>query len=91
LVLYRDQEHYVDVWYRPLWDWACDLLKDPCLGLHLVFDAQQLYKYNGQDFVHFLMSHGWPMPSGIVKYVCAIKFECFNNVNVCFVVILAEG
>ncbi|KAG2028516.1 hypothetical protein BDR03DRAFT_1076434, partial [Suillus americanus] len=52
-VPHRDQEHNFDVWYRPLWDWACDLLKDPRLGPHFVFDAQRLYKYDGQDFVHF--------------------------------------
>ncbi|KAG1891823.1 uncharacterized protein F5891DRAFT_986524 [Suillus fuscotomentosus] len=39
--------------YRLLWDWACDLLKDPCLCPHFMFDAQWLNKYDGQDFVHF--------------------------------------
>ncbi|KAG1731406.1 hypothetical protein EDB19DRAFT_2008263 [Suillus lakei] len=52
-VPHRDQEHNFDVWYRPLWDWACDLLKDPRLGPHFVFDAQRLYKFDGQDFVRF--------------------------------------
>ncbi|KAG1878522.1 hypothetical protein C8R48DRAFT_745205 [Suillus tomentosus] len=52
-VSHRDQEHTFDVWYRPLWDWACDLLKDHRLGPHFVFDAQRLYKYDGQDFVRF--------------------------------------
>ncbi|KAG2156529.1 uncharacterized protein EDB93DRAFT_1101423 [Suillus bovinus] len=53
LVSHRDQEYTFDVWHRPLWDWACDLLKDHRLGPHFVFDAQRLYKYDGQDFVHF--------------------------------------
>ncbi|KAG1884643.1 hypothetical protein F4604DRAFT_1878660 [Suillus subluteus] len=44
-VPHRDQEHDFDVWYRPLWDWACDLLKDPRLGPHFMFDAQRLYKF----------------------------------------------
>ncbi|KAG2159321.1 uncharacterized protein EDB93DRAFT_1237492 [Suillus bovinus] len=52
-VPHRDQEHNFDVWYRPLWDWACDLLKDPHLGLHFMFHAQRLYKYDRQDFVRF--------------------------------------
>ncbi|KAG1908350.1 uncharacterized protein F5891DRAFT_1124177 [Suillus fuscotomentosus] len=52
-VSHRDQDHTFDVWYRLLWDWACDLLKDHRLGLHFVFDAQCLYKYDGQDFMHF--------------------------------------
>ncbi|KAG2103174.1 hypothetical protein BD769DRAFT_1630901 [Suillus cothurnatus] len=52
-VSHRDQEHTFDIWYRPLWDWACDLLKDHRLGPHFVFDAQRLYKYDGQDFMRF--------------------------------------
>jgi hypothetical protein len=38
-----------------------------------------------------LTSHGQLMPFGIVKYVCATKFECSNNVNACCIVVLAEG
>ncbi|KAG2056752.1 hypothetical protein BDR06DRAFT_879276, partial [Suillus hirtellus] len=38
---------------EPLWDWACDLLKDHHFSPHFVFDAQHLYKYDGQNFVHF--------------------------------------
>ncbi|KAG2345160.1 hypothetical protein BDR05DRAFT_975302 [Suillus weaverae] len=52
-VPHRDQDHNFDVWYRPLWDWACDLLKDPRLGPHFVFNAQRLYKFDGQNFVRF--------------------------------------
>jgi len=52
-VPHRDQEHNFDVWYRPLWDWACDLLKDPRLSPHFMFDAQCLYQYDGQDRAFF--------------------------------------
>ncbi|KAG2063088.1 hypothetical protein BDR04DRAFT_1131147 [Suillus decipiens] len=52
-VPHRDQEHDFDVWYRLLWDWACDLLKDPRLGPHFMFNAQRLYKFDGRDFVYF--------------------------------------
>jgi hypothetical protein len=91
-VLHRDQEHNFDVWYRPLWDWACDLLKDPHLGPHFVFDAQWLYKFDGQDFVHFF-DEPWTANAFWDSQVCtyATKFECSNNVNACFIVILAEG
>ncbi|KAG2028615.1 hypothetical protein BDR03DRAFT_988322, partial [Suillus americanus] len=65
-VPHRDQDHNFDVWYRPLWDWACDLLKDPRLGPHFVFNAQRLYKFDGQNFL---------MPSGIVKYSSLPKDE----------------
>ncbi|KAG1888071.1 hypothetical protein F4604DRAFT_1877317 [Suillus subluteus] len=65
-VPHRDQEHNFDVWYRPLWDWACDLLKDPCLGPHFVFDAQRLYKYDGQDFP-WMSNAFWDSQSSLPK------------------------
>ncbi|KAG0703025.1 hypothetical protein DFH29DRAFT_982086 [Suillus ampliporus] len=42
-VPHRDQEHNFDVWYRPLWDWACDLLKDPRLGPHFPWTANAFW------------------------------------------------
>ncbi|EGN93201.1 hypothetical protein SERLA73DRAFT_126702 [Serpula lacrymans var. lacrymans S7.3] len=41
------------VYYRPLWDWALDLLQDACLAPHFEWDAKWLYKYNGESFVQF--------------------------------------
>ena len=42
------------MWFQSLWDWACDLLKDLRIGLHFVFDAQHLSKFDGQLFVCFI-------------------------------------
>ncbi|KAI9464204.1 hypothetical protein HD554DRAFT_2026564 [Boletus coccyginus] len=42
------------MWSRSLWDWACDLLKDPRVGPHFVFDAQRLSKFDGESFVRFI-------------------------------------
>ncbi|KAH7919486.1 hypothetical protein BV22DRAFT_1075186 [Leucogyrophana mollusca] len=52
-VPFRDENLTFDVHYRPLWDWACDLLRDPQVGPHFVFDAERLSKYNGSSFVRF--------------------------------------
>ncbi|KAG2068362.1 hypothetical protein BDR04DRAFT_1119853 [Suillus decipiens] len=53
LVLKANLTKHPLVMQKLLWDWACDLLKDHCLGPHFVFDAQCLYKYDRQDFMHF--------------------------------------
>ncbi|KAG1756658.1 uncharacterized protein EDB91DRAFT_1233427 [Suillus paluster] len=37
--------------HHSLWDWAVDLLQDPEVGPHFVFDAQQLSKFDGEKFV----------------------------------------
>ncbi|KAH7927024.1 hypothetical protein BV22DRAFT_1153995 [Leucogyrophana mollusca] len=52
-VPFRGENMNYDIHYRPLWDWACDLLRNPQVGPHFVFDAQRLSKYNGTSFVRF--------------------------------------
>ncbi|KAI6005208.1 hypothetical protein F5J12DRAFT_905944 [Pisolithus orientalis] len=42
------------MYYGSLWDWACNLLKDSGVGPYFVFDAQDLSKFNGASFVHFI-------------------------------------
>ncbi|KAL4063444.1 hypothetical protein J3A83DRAFT_4193087 [Scleroderma citrinum] len=42
------------VYHWSLWDWACDLLKDPHVGLNFVFDAQCLSEFDGTSFVCFI-------------------------------------
>ncbi|KAI6046824.1 hypothetical protein EDC04DRAFT_2536133, partial [Pisolithus marmoratus] len=43
-----------NVHYHPLWDWAMDILQDPHLQPHFVWDAQCLYKNNGECFECFI-------------------------------------
>ncbi|KAG2043250.1 hypothetical protein BDR03DRAFT_1005327 [Suillus americanus] len=42
------------LFHRSLWDWVTDLLQDPQVGPHFVFDAQRLSKFNGEKFVRFI-------------------------------------
>ncbi|KAI5985055.1 hypothetical protein EDD15DRAFT_2390223 [Pisolithus albus] len=42
------------MYYRSLWDWACDLLKHPNIGPHFIFDAQRLSKFDGSSFIRFI-------------------------------------
>ncbi|KAG1771613.1 hypothetical protein EV702DRAFT_1181456 [Suillus placidus] len=43
-----------DLHYRNLWEWATDLLRDPRLFLHMVFDPQRFSKFDGETFVNFV-------------------------------------
>ncbi|KAG1903934.1 uncharacterized protein F5891DRAFT_1184876 [Suillus fuscotomentosus] len=52
-VPYKKEERVFEVHARPLWDWALDLLDNPLLAPHFVWDAQRVYKHDGTDFVHF--------------------------------------
>ncbi|KAG1735756.1 hypothetical protein EDB19DRAFT_1896182 [Suillus lakei] len=53
-VPFEKEVHKFNMHYRPLWDWALDLLRDQHLAPHFVFDAQCLSKFNGEQFVCFI-------------------------------------
>jgi hypothetical protein len=42
------------VFFHSLWDWGVDLLQHPDIGLHCIFDAQQLSKFDGDSFIRFI-------------------------------------
>ncbi|KAG1726527.1 uncharacterized protein EDB91DRAFT_1239637 [Suillus paluster] len=54
VVPFRGVDQTFQFYHRSLWDWAIDLLQDPEVGLHFIFDAQQLSKFDGEKFVWFI-------------------------------------
>ncbi|KAG2053125.1 hypothetical protein BDR06DRAFT_1055215 [Suillus hirtellus] len=53
-VPFKKEVYEFDMHYRPLFNWALDLLRDERLAPHFVFDAQRLSKFNRERFVHFI-------------------------------------
>ncbi|KAG2349794.1 hypothetical protein BDR05DRAFT_972737 [Suillus weaverae] len=51
---FADKSWDFDIYYRDLWEWATDLLRDPHLFPYFHFDAQCLSKFNGQSFERFV-------------------------------------
>jgi hypothetical protein len=43
-----------ELYYWNLWEWAADLLHDPRLFPHMVFDVQRFLKFDGKTFVRFI-------------------------------------
>ncbi|KAK0184532.1 hypothetical protein F5146DRAFT_1006521 [Armillaria mellea] len=41
--------HHYDVYHLSLWQWALDLIQDPILALHFVWDAVRLSKWNDRN------------------------------------------
>ncbi|KAG1771692.1 hypothetical protein EV702DRAFT_1048909 [Suillus placidus] len=69
---YKKEELEFDVHTWPLWDWAMDLLQDPSLASHFVWDAQHLYKHDGTDFKQFIhepwtADHWWRIQSSLLN------------------------
>ncbi|KAG1730266.1 uncharacterized protein EDB91DRAFT_1239125 [Suillus paluster] len=65
---YKKETIEYEVYSRPLWDWAMDLLANPLLAPHFVWDAQQLYKHDGTHFEHcfhepWMGDHWWNLQS----------------------------
>jgi hypothetical protein len=41
-------------WCLDIWDWALDLVKNKVLADEFEWDAQKLYKHDGNEFVRFV-------------------------------------
>ncbi|KAJ7447224.1 hypothetical protein FB451DRAFT_1343439 [Mycena latifolia] len=52
-VPYKRVDQVFEMYARPLWDWALDIITDPHLADFFVWDAERVYRYNGKDYVRF--------------------------------------
>ncbi|KIJ14120.1 hypothetical protein PAXINDRAFT_163495 [Paxillus involutus ATCC 200175] len=52
-VQYKKEPVECDVHTWPIWEWALDLLANPELGPHFVWDAERVYKHNGTEYERF--------------------------------------
>ncbi|SJL09155.1 uncharacterized protein ARMOST_12531 [Armillaria ostoyae] len=43
----RGEDYHFDVFHRDLWSWTLDILQDPLLAPHLIWDAQKLFRCKG--------------------------------------------
>ncbi|KAI6027155.1 hypothetical protein EDC04DRAFT_2605916 [Pisolithus marmoratus] len=50
---YKGEGMMFQVHAHPLWDWALDLLQNPSLAPHFVWDAQWLFKHDGKKYERF--------------------------------------
>ncbi len=50
----QGEDYTYDVYRWNLWTWALDLIQDPTLEPHFVWDAVQLSKWNGEAFEKFI-------------------------------------
>ncbi|KAG1758596.1 hypothetical protein EDD22DRAFT_981351 [Suillus occidentalis] len=81
---YEVQSWDFEVHYRDLWEWAADLLRDPCLFLHLTFDAQHLSKFDGENFVQFIdkpyiADAFWDLQSQLPEGAKLLTFILYTN------------
>ncbi|KIN99482.1 hypothetical protein M404DRAFT_30342 [Pisolithus tinctorius Marx 270] len=50
---YKGSDVMFPIHIRPLWDWALDLLQNPSLAPHFVWDAERVFKLDGETYERF--------------------------------------
>ncbi|KAI6142192.1 hypothetical protein BKA82DRAFT_4331531 [Pisolithus tinctorius] len=65
---YKGSDVTFPIHIRPLWDWALDLLQNPSLAPHFVWDAERVFKLDGETYEHFYTEpwtgdHWWDIQS----------------------------
>ncbi|KAG1861808.1 hypothetical protein DFJ58DRAFT_715411 [Suillus subalutaceus] len=80
-VTYKKNEQVYEVHAQPIWDWALDLLDNPLLAPHFVWDACCVYKHNGAQFERFFDEpwtgdRWWDIQSSLPDIDGAVPF-CF--------------
>jgi hypothetical protein len=75
---YKKNEQVYEVHARPIWDWALDLLDNPLLAPHFVWDACRVYKHNGAQFERFF-NEPW---TGDRWWDIQVRTSCFILSNI---------
>ena len=54
-VSFKEKEHEYTVYYRPIWSWACDLMKNAKIASKFHWDARRIYRYSDKtkSFMRF--------------------------------------
>ncbi|KAJ7629311.1 hypothetical protein B0H17DRAFT_1164314 [Mycena rosella] len=52
-VPYKDEDQLFEMYARPLWKWTLDLVKDPHLSDFFVWDAEKVYRHDGNKYIRF--------------------------------------
>ena len=71
--MYKHLEEEYDVWYCSSWDWAMDLVSDPQLAPFFEWDAQRLYKFDGENFIRYV-HEPWTADRYWAVQVCVIQY-----------------
>ncbi|KAJ7509461.1 hypothetical protein B0H11DRAFT_2168801 [Mycena galericulata] len=92
---YKTENHQFKTYTHPLWDWVLSLVQDPNLASCFVWDAEKVYKYNGDTYVRFyhepwtadafwsgqsaIPDHPAAKPLGLILYADKSKLSTFGT------------
>ncbi|PBK68548.1 hypothetical protein ARMSODRAFT_887703, partial [Armillaria solidipes] len=78
----RKQNYEFDVYHRDLWSWTLDILQDPVLAPHLIWDAQRLFKCKGHTSERFY-TEPW---TGNTFWEVQARILSFNGKPICYII-----
>ncbi|KAI9444316.1 hypothetical protein H4582DRAFT_2071883 [Lactarius indigo] len=83
-VPYNGVDRTFEVPHRPLWDWAVDLIMDPQLDQYFEWDAQKVFKHDGENISRvydepWTADSFWNFQSGIPKGVHPLCFILYAD------------
>lgn len=82
LVPYKREEREYNVHFRPLMQWALNLVDHPRLAPQFIWDAERISKYNGYKWVRvyhepWTADHWWQVQVSHSRLTLA---SCFTNI-----------
>ncbi|KAI6100510.1 hypothetical protein F5141DRAFT_1190291 [Pisolithus sp. B1] len=83
---YKGEDFTFPVYTWLLWEWVLDLLSNPLLALHFIWDAQRLFKYDGSKYERFYLEpwtgdHWWNIQSHLPDVENAVPFALILYAN----------
>ncbi|KAJ7654769.1 hypothetical protein B0H17DRAFT_1163502 [Mycena rosella] len=52
-VPYKNENQLFEMYARPLWQWTLDLVQDPHLANFFIWDAEKVYRHDGNKYIRF--------------------------------------
>ncbi|KAG0692108.1 hypothetical protein DFH29DRAFT_985943 [Suillus ampliporus] len=74
-------KHTITTHALPLWEWALNLLDNPVLAPHFVWDAQHVYKHNGTEFERFYNEPWTAAPFCFILYADKTRLSSHGTVK----------
>lgn len=86
----RTPPRIFDMYYKPLWDWVLDQLRDRSLVPYTHWDARKLFKFDGNKWIRFIhepytANRWWKIQVCTPPDSCSCKVDglVFTDMNNC--------
>ncbi|KAJ7703729.1 hypothetical protein B0H17DRAFT_1157115 [Mycena rosella] len=82
-VPYKNEDQLFEMYARPLWQWTLDLVQDPHLTNFFIWDAEKVYRHDGNKYIRFYTEpwtantlwdiQGYPIVTRLANMVVSVQ------------------